>query len=73
MLNFIKKVIIGFIFKQIIIGALLGLSVGLIIACIIGFIYNIDLLTLYYQNYNISTIYLIVWMISGAIAKILPW
>lgn len=79
MLNFIKKIIFGFIFKQIIIGAILGILFCFcflyLIACYTSRSLNgIDLLIrASYTEPSFTITYFVIMGVCGIIAKILPW
>lgn len=79
MLNFIKKIVFGFIFKQIILGAIFGILFGFcflyLIACYTSRSFNgIDLLMrACYTAPSFTITYFVVMAVCGIIAKILPW
>lgn len=79
MINLLKKIVIEIMFKTVIVGAFLGILVGMFILYIAdtycGF-RGIEMMTWLQAN---TDVYLMIklwfgcWAIAGIVAKILPW
>ncbi len=78
-LEFIKKMLFKTILGTIIMGAFLGVVVGICVACIVyGLcdLYQLPYATSLLTNANFETIamlYIGGWGIAGIVAKVLPW